>query len=82
MKNYQLLYSVERPMNLDYAPGFANTSDLVQKIPNLSYRKAHSLKHQVEADPNAEPTLQQQKEAQSQMELEAELASTGEGEAG
>ena len=47
MKNYQLLYSVERPMNLDYAPGFANTSDLVQKIPNLSYRKAHSLKHQV-----------------------------------
>ena len=28
MQTYQLLHAVEKPMNLDYAKPFANTSDI------------------------------------------------------
>lgn len=28
MQNYQLLHAVEKPMNLDYAKPFSNTSDI------------------------------------------------------
>ena len=33
MQNYQLLHAVEKPMNLDYAKPFANTSDLKNMTP-------------------------------------------------
>jgi len=35
MKNYQLLHAIEKPMNLEYVKPFANTSDLVNKTPNI-----------------------------------------------
>jgi hypothetical protein len=40
MKNYQLLHAVERPMNLDYAKAFANTSDLKQFTPKIDHNLA------------------------------------------
>lgn len=35
MQTYQLLHAVEKPMNLDYAKPFANTSDLKAMTPKL-----------------------------------------------
>lgn len=35
MQSYQLLHAVEKPMNLDYAKPFANTSDLKNMTPKI-----------------------------------------------
>ena len=35
MKTYQLLHAIEKPMDLSYVKPFANTSDLVNKIPYI-----------------------------------------------
>ena len=35
MHSYQLLHAVEKPMNLDYAKPFANTSDLTNMTPKI-----------------------------------------------
>lgn len=35
MQTYQLLHAVEKPMNLDYAKPFSNTSDLKNMIPKI-----------------------------------------------
>lgn len=35
MQNYQLLHAVEKPMNLDYAKPFSNTSDLKNMTPKI-----------------------------------------------
>lgn len=34
-KNYAMLHSVEKPMNLDYVKSFANTSDYITMTPNI-----------------------------------------------
>lgn len=44
MKNYQLLHAIEKPMNLQYAKPFANTSDLVNKSPNIHEDEAKKKK--------------------------------------
>lgn len=35
MQSYQLLHAVEKPMNLDYAKPFANTTDLKNMAPKI-----------------------------------------------
>ena len=35
MQSYQLLHAVEKPMNLDYAKPFSNTSDLKSMTPKI-----------------------------------------------
>ena len=35
MQSYQLLHAVEKPMNLDYAKPFSNTSDLKNMTPKI-----------------------------------------------
>ena len=36
MKHYHLMVSTEKPMNLDYARPFSNTSDLAKNVPEVS----------------------------------------------
>lgn len=40
MQSYQLLHAVEKPMNLDYAKPFSNTSDLKNMTPKIFNRVA------------------------------------------
>jgi len=47
MKNYQLLHATEKPMNLEYVKAFANTSDLVNKVPYI--HPAQAKKREEEA---------------------------------
>jgi hypothetical protein len=35
MQSYQMLHAVEKPMNLDYAKPFSNTSDLKNMTPKI-----------------------------------------------
>lgn len=39
-KQYNILVSTEKPLNLDYARPFSNTNDLVRNVPEVSYRAA------------------------------------------
>jgi len=40
MQSYQLLHAVEKPMNLDYAKPFSNTSDLKHMTPKVHFSMA------------------------------------------
>jgi hypothetical protein len=44
MKNYQLLHAIEKPMNLEYAKPFSNTSDLINKTPTIHANEAKQRK--------------------------------------
>jgi hypothetical protein len=35
MKNYMLLYSIEKPMDLSYVKPYSNTGDLINKSPKI-----------------------------------------------
>ena len=45
MQSYQLLHAVEKPMNLDYAKPFSNTSDLKNMTPKI-FSKVAQQKHE------------------------------------
>lgn len=44
MESYQLLHAIEKPMNLDYAKPFSNTSDLLNKAPKIHMDLAEERK--------------------------------------
>lgn len=64
MKNYHFLYSSEKPMNLAYVKPFANTSDLVNKTPNI-----HE-KEKVKKDEAKQKLAEKGKEVVLEMEKE------------
>ena len=37
MQSYQMLHAVEKPMNLDYAKPFSNTSDMKNMTPKIHF---------------------------------------------